>query len=119
MTKISKFAALLALGILAQLPSALHAQEAARTIEIHARRFSFVPAEITVKKGETVKLELTSDDVPHSLLIKDLGINQAMTKGNTSDVTFTANKVGDFHGQCGRFCGSGHGSMVFTVHVTE
>jgi cytochrome c oxidase subunit 2 len=52
-------------------------------------------------------------------LIKDLGINQAMTKGNTSDVTFTANKVGDFHGQCGRFCGSGHGSMVFTVHVTE
>ena len=52
-----------------------------RTIEIHAHRYAFTPAEITVKKGETVHLRLFSDDVPHSLLIKDLGVNQTIAKG--------------------------------------
>jgi cytochrome c oxidase subunit 2 len=90
-----------------------------RSIEIHAKRFSFVPAEITITKGETVTLDLTSDDVPHSLVIKALGVNQTITKGHTSQVTLNPTTVGDFHGQCGRFCGSGHGSMVFTVHVKQ
>lgn len=90
-----------------------------RTIEIHARRFSFVPAEITITKGQTVTLDLTSDDVPHSLVIKELGVNQSITKGKVSHVTLTPTTVGDLRGQCGRFCGSGHGSMVFTVHVKQ
>jgi cytochrome c oxidase subunit 2 len=117
MTKFSKFSLLLVLGILAQLPSTLHSQEAGGVIEIHAKRFSFEPAEITVKKGETVKIHLVSDDVPHSLLIKGLGVNQQVSKGHPADITFTASDAGDFPGQCGRFCGSGHGSMLFTVHV--
>jgi cytochrome c oxidase subunit 2 len=118
MAKQSKLAVLFISGILAQMPSALHAQDAGPTIEVHAHRFSFEPAEITVKQGEAVKLHLTSDDVPHSLVIKDLGVNQEVSKGHPADVTFTAKTAGDFHGKCGRFCGSGHGSMVFTVHVT-
>ncbi len=117
MAKVSKATALFLLSFFALLPSALPAQDTAQTIEIHARRFSFVPAEITVKKGQTVTLHLVGDDVPHSLLIKDLGINQEVSKGHPADVTFTANNVGDFQGKCGRFCGSGHGSMLFTVHV--
>ena len=89
-----------------------------RTIEIHAHRYAFTPAEITVKKGETVHLKLFSDDVPHSLLIKDLGVNQTIAKGKPVEVTITPQAVGDFHGQCGHFCGSGHGKMTFDVHVT-
>jgi cytochrome c oxidase subunit II len=94
------------------------ADQSGGTIQIHAHRYAFTPAEINVKKGETVKLELVSDDVPHSLLIKDLGINQSIVKGKPSVVTFTPQKTGDFHGQCGRFCGSGHGKMAIVVHVT-
>lgn len=90
-----------------------------RSIEIHAHRFSFVPSEITITKGETVTLDLTSDDVPHSLVIKGLGVNQSITKGHVTHVTLSPTTAGDFHGQCGRFCGSGHGSMVFTVHVKD
>lgn len=97
----------------------LSPQASRRTIEIHARRFEFMPAEITVKKGETVTLSLISEDVAHSLLIEGLGINQTIVKGHATQVTFTAEKAGDFHGRCGRFCGSGHGSMRFVVHVTE
>lgn len=96
-----------------------HAQEATRTIEIHAKRFSFQPSEITIKKGEPVKLLLTSDDVSHSLLIEGLHVNGTMTKGHVTEVLLTPDTAGDFHGKCGRFCGSGHGSMTFTVHVTD
>ena len=96
-----------------------HAQDATRTIEIHAKRFAFSPAEITVKKGEAVKLVLTSDDVTHSLVIPDLNVRQTIKKGQATEVTITPTKVGDFKGKCGHFCGSGHGSMVFIVHVTN
>ena len=99
--------------------STTFAAEEMRTIEIHARRYVFSPTEITLKKGETVKLRLISDDVAHSLVVPDLKIKQEMVKGHPSEVMVTPSSVGDFHGMCGRFCGSGHGSMVFTVHVTD
>jgi cytochrome c oxidase subunit II len=98
--------------------AAAGADQSGSTIEIHAHRFAFSPPEITVKKGETVKLKLFSDDVPHSLLIKDLNINQTIVKGKPAVLTFTPQKTGDFRGQCGRFCGSGHGRMAIVVHVT-
>ena len=111
--------AVLILGLVTQEASTALAQEQIRTIEIHAHRFAFSPAEITLKKGETVKLRLITDDVAHSLVVPDLQIKQEMLKGHPVDVTVAPNRSGDFHGVCGRFCGSGHGSMVFTVHVTD
>lgn len=94
------------------------AQNASRTIEVHARRYAFDPAELSVKQGESVRLKLYSDDVPHSLLIKELGVDQTVSKGHPIELTITPRQTGDFHGQCGRFCGSGHGRMLFTIHVT-
>lgn len=88
-----------------------------RTIEVHARRFSFQPDAIHVKKGETVRLRLVSDDIPHSLQVKDLGIDETATRKKPGDATFTAHDSGTFRGQCGRFCGEGHGKMSFTVQV--
>ena len=111
--------ALLMLGAVAHPPSRFLAQQPTRTIEIHARRFEFDPSEITLKKGETVTLRLISDDVPHSLAVHDLKINQEIKKDHPAEITVTPDSTGDFHGQCGRFCGSGHGKMKFTVHVTE
>ena len=94
------------------------AQEPARVIEVHARRYAFEPSSITVHRGETIRLRLISDDVPHSLLIEGLEINEAASKSHPGDTVFTATKAGDFAGRCGRFCGFGHGHMKFTVHVT-
>lgn len=96
------------------------ADQAPRTIEIHAKRYQFAPSEITIKKGETVKLEIISDDVSHSLSIPGLNVKgETVSKGHPTELTITADKTGDFKGQCGHFCGMGHGKMVFTVHVTE
>lgn len=90
-----------------------------KTINIEAKRFSFSPAEITLKKGETVKLSLISEDVPHSLVIKGLNVNAAIVKAHPTEVTVTPEQAGDFKGVCGRFCGMGHGSMRLVVHVTD
>lgn len=99
--------------------SGVPAQATQHSIEIHARRYVFIPSEITVKKGESVSLSLISEDVPHSLLVEGLGINAAITKGHVAQVHFTAERAGDYPGRCGRFCGTGHGTMRFVVHVTE
>lgn len=107
----------LALFLVGPMDSRSFAQSSLRTIEIQAHRYAFEPSEITLKRGDTVQLRLVSNDVPHSLLISDLGINETATKSHPGEATLTAKTVGDFHGRCGRFCGSGHGRMVFTVHV--
>jgi cytochrome c oxidase subunit II len=93
-------------------------QEPSHVIEVHAHRFAFEPESIAVHRGETIRLRLISDDVPHSLLVRGLGINESASKSHPGEIVFTASQTGDFAGSCGRFCGSGHGRMVFTVHVT-
>lgn len=113
--------ALFALPVLAQKQPATPTPDAAlaRVIVIHAKKFEFVPDEITLKKGETVKLELTSDDVLHSLVVPGLKINATMRSGQTTDVVVTPTETGDFEGRCGIFCGPGHNKMRFTVHVVN
>lgn len=96
----------------------MQAQEPTRTIEVHAHRFSFEPSNITVRSGETVRLRVVSDDVPHSLLIRQVGIDVVASKSHPGEIVFTASQPGVYEGRCGRFCGSGHGRMVFTLNVT-
>jgi cytochrome c oxidase subunit 2 len=93
--------------------------QAPTTIEIHAKRYAFEPADITLKKGEPVKLEVISDDVTHSLRIDGLKVNLKVPAGTTADTVITPQETGDFSGKCGVFCGFGHGKMKFTVHVVD
>ena len=64
-------------------PFEVFAQEPKQVIEIHAHRYAFSPAEITLKPGETAVLRLISDDVPHSLLVPGLKINREGYKGTS------------------------------------
>jgi cytochrome c oxidase subunit 2 len=93
-------------------PSANH-------VEVTASRFSFSPNEITVKKGDPVTITVHSSDVTHGLVIPDLGIRTEVKKGQSEDLTLTPEAAGTFQGKCAHFCGKGHGSMTFTVHVVE
>ena len=90
-----------------------------RRIEVVAKRFDFVPGEITLKKGEPVVLVLKSVDVAHGLRFKELGIAIKADKGHTSELTFTPDKTGDFVGHCSVFCGAGHSEMTLTLHIVE
>jgi len=95
------------------------AQDTPRKIEISVKKFAYTPAEITVKKGEPVILVLTTEDVAHGLKFKELNLNAKFEKGKSAELAFTPDKIGDFVGHCSVFCGSGHGSMTLTLHVTE
>jgi cytochrome c oxidase subunit II len=113
------FFMMVAAGIMTAAPSSptIRAQAAPQRIEITAHRFAFTPGEITLKKGEPVVLVLKSMDTGHGLRIRDLGVDMKVKSGETVQVTITPDKTGDFVGHCSVFCGSGHGSMAFKVHV--
>lgn len=95
------------------------AQRAPRRIDVTAKRFEFVPSEITLKRGEPVVLVLKSADVAHGIRFKELGIETKVNKGQTSELAFTPDKTGTFVGHCAVFCGSGHGRMTLTLYVVE
>jgi cytochrome c oxidase subunit II len=119
-SKILKYALFIAVFAVALTgPLHLQAQSTPKRITIAAKRFDFTPGEITLKKGEPVVLVVTSSDVDHGLKFKDLNLNIKTPKGKTTEVPFTPTKTGTFVGQCSVFCGSGHGSMKMTLHVTE
>jgi cytochrome c oxidase subunit 2 len=118
-----KFTSMIVLiGILTVIlsPTAmLWAQSAPRTIEITAKRFSYDPAEIILKKGQPVVLVLKSADVAHGLRIRDLDVNIKVKAGGTAQAQFTPEKTGDFTGHCSVFCGSGHGRLILKLHVVD
>ena len=95
------------------------AADAPRRIEVSVKRFAYTPAEITLKKGEPVVLAFRSEDVTHGIKFKELNLQTEIGKGVTSELSFTPMQTGDFIGHCSHFCGSGHGSMTLTLHVTE
>jgi cytochrome c oxidase subunit II len=95
------------------------APDAPRRIEVSVKKFDYTPSEITLKKGEPVVLVLKTEDVSHGLKFKELGLDSKFDKNKPSELSFTPDKVGDFVGHCSVFCGSGHGKMTLTLHVTE
>lgn len=87
------------------------AKNEVRTIEIVARRWIFEPAEIKVKKGERVKLKITSQDVTHGFSLPEFKISEVLMPGKDINVEFVADKTGRFSFFCSVQCGSGHSNM--------
>jgi cytochrome c oxidase subunit II len=90
-----------------------------RVIEIQAKRFSFTPDQITLKKGETVKIRLTSSDVTHGFFLRPLKIDEDIEPGTTKEIVVTPQQVGSFTTICDHFCGANHGNMKMTIVVEE
>ena len=102
----------------ARAPRAI-ADEGPRTIAITARRFEFVPATLTLKKGETVKLRVTSEDATHGLFLRALHIDADLVPGQAQEFTVTPETSGTFVAICHHFCGAQHGNMKMTIVVEE
>jgi cytochrome c oxidase subunit II len=92
---------------------------APKRIEVTAKKFSFEPTEITVKRGEPVVLVVKSMDVAHGIRFRELNVEVNVRAGSVGEAQFTPQKTGDFIGHCSVFCGSGHGSMALKLHVVE
>lgn len=90
-----------------------------KVIKLTAKKFEYSPAEITVKNGEPVVIEVTSEDVKHGFTLPDFGVRIDIKPGSVNRITFTPNRVGRFTFACDVFCGGGHEDMSGTLIVTE
>jgi cytochrome c oxidase subunit II len=86
-------------------------------VEITAKRFAFSPDKITLKKGQTVKLRLHSEDVTHGFFLRPLKLDEEIPAGQTIEVTVTPQTAGSFTTICDHFCGANHGNMNMTIVV--
>jgi cytochrome c oxidase subunit 2 len=106
-------------GLLAVAGPAARAQDEPRVIVITAKRFEFSPNQITLAKGETVKLQVKSEDVTHGLFVRPLGIDTEIVPGQVTELTVTPQQAGTYRAICDHFCGAGHGGMKMTIVVEE
>lgn len=86
-------------------------------ITIHARRYQFEPSEITLKQGETVRLIFIADDAAHGITVKGLGLDLELPRHKPREKVLTPSTIGDFAGECSRYCGNVHNRMTFVIHV--
>jgi len=91
--------------------------EEVKEFKITAKQFQFEPSTIEVNKGDTVKLIVTSADVPHGISIPEYGINERLDPGKPVTIEFKAEKEGTFTAFCSVFCGSGHSAMKGKIIV--
>jgi cytochrome c oxidase subunit 2 len=96
-----------------------NAVPAERVIQITAKKFEFSPDSITLKKGEPVVFEISSEDRKHGFNLRAFGVRSDLLPGNVSRIRFTPDKTGKFTFSCDVFCGDGHEDMTGTVVVTE
>jgi len=101
---------------LAPLPVQLIAHQE-RTFRIEARQFAYSPSELKVNPGDTVTIQLVNTDVVHGLYIDGYGISVEADPGQTTTITFVADKPGSFRFRCNVTCGAMHPFMIgkFTV----
>jgi cytochrome c oxidase subunit II len=95
----------------------VQAQPKPRIIPIVARKFTYEPAEITLKLNEPVIFQLTTQDIAMGFSVPDFAVRATVVPGQKVEVPLTPTKVGEFNFLCDVFCGSGHENMEGTLRV--
>ena len=73
--------------------------------------------EIMIPQGANVVFNLHSNNVIHSFWVPQLSGKRDVIPGHENRLQFTADKVGEYFGECTEFCGSAHAWMRFKVLV--
>jgi cytochrome c oxidase subunit II len=88
-----------------------------KVIRIVAKKFEFVPAEITLEKGVPVVLEISAPDVAMGFSAPDFKVDVEIPPGMPVQVRLLPDKAGSFDFICDVFCGDGHEDMAGKIHV--
>jgi cytochrome c oxidase subunit 2 len=75
--------------------------------------------EIRVPVGRSVRLQLESADVIHSLWVPSLAGKLDLIPGRKNELTLRAEHAGVYRGQCAEFCGTQHTHMAVFVIAME
>lgn len=73
--------------------------------------------EVVLPLGANVVFNLQSNNVIHSFWVPQLSGKMDVMPGHNNKLQFTADKVGDYFGECAEFCGGAHAWMRFKVKV--
>lgn len=73
--------------------------------------------ELHIPVNRPIRLSLESADVIHSFWVPQLGGKRDVVPGQINELTFIANVVGMYPGQCAEFCGLSHANMRFRTFV--
>lgn len=93
------------------------AQSKEKVIKITAKRFTFTPGKITLKKGEPVVFELRTQDVFMGFNLPDFNIRADIIPEKTARLSLVPDKTGTFTFLCDVFCGDGHEKMSGQITV--
>lgn len=77
------------------------------------------PVQVPVPVGRPVRLVITSNDVLHSFYVPAFRNKIDAVPGRYNELSFTANKTGDFLITCTEYCGFSHSNMMAAFHVVE
>ena len=80
-------------------------------------RTNWTPPQMHVPVGETVELQMHSNDVIHSFYVPAFLYQRDITPRKDQVIQFLADREGTYRGQCTQFCGLLHQQMEFEVVV--
>ncbi len=80
-------------------------------------RTGWTPPQMHVPVGETVELQMHSNDVIHSFYVPAFLYQRDITPRKDQVIQFLADREGTYRGQCTQFCGLLHQAMEFEVVV--
>ena len=130
MRKVEIVAVVLALMILLGLPAAVYAYEFMYLPVQRADEITVImrtpangnmdPMVIRVKKGDLVRLRLTSEDVAHGFRINEFDVKIfPIEPGKFKTIEFVAEEAGTFDFFCNIVCSPRHGEMRGQLIVEE
>ena len=106
-----------ATGLLAGITGRVLAQsQADNVVAVVARKFVFLPNEITLPRGQPVVLEFNSPEVVMGFYAPALNLRAVLVPGKVERVRFVPDRIGKFDFLCDIFCGDGHEGM--SGHIT-
>jgi heme/copper-type cytochrome/quinol oxidase subunit 2 len=90
-----------------------------QTVSVVVSRDGFQPREISLRKGETVRLVIKSGDGEHCFAVDDLRVEKRVLPGRATTVDVTPDKAGTFAFYCCLETGSAADKQRGRLTVTE
>jgi cytochrome c oxidase subunit 2 len=81
------------------------------------KKYAVIPAEIRVRQGEAVVLEVSTPDVQHGFDVPELGVKESIQPGKPARFAIPTDRKGKFEVECGIICGSRHDEMRGAIIV--
>lgn len=88
-----------------------------KVIKITAKRFTFTPEHITLKKGVPVVFEFRTLDVFMGFNLPDFNVRADIVPDKAVRLRLVPDKTGTFIFLCDVFCGAGHEKMSGEITV--